>query len=324
MRAVQAHGFGGPEVLETAEVPAPQPGPGQVLVHVEAADVLFVETQIRSGWGREQWGIEHPWTPGDGVAGRVAAVGPGVGAEWVGRRVAATTGNAGAYAERAVAAAESLTPIPGNLSASEAVSYVHDGRTARMLLEATGAKEGERILVTAAAGGLGLLLVQFAHAAGATVVGAARGAAKLALVRDMGADAAVDYTEPDWTGQVTAAFGGRGPDAVFDGAGGTIGADAFAITAPNGRFSAHGAPSGGFAAVGAAEAAQRGITVQGIEQAQPSGPAESARIIGEVLADAAAGRLRNPIGAVFPLERAADAHAALESRAVVGKVLLTP
>ncbi|KIH97164.1 hypothetical protein LP52_20820 [Streptomonospora alba] len=323
MRAVRTRRFGGPEVLETVEVPEPLPGPGEVVVDVEAADVLFVETQIRSGWNRDVWGIEHPWTPGDGIAGRVARIGPGVDRTWVGRRVVATTGGSGAYAERAVAAEESLAPVPDGLSSPEAAALVHDGRTARMLLEGIGAAKGERVLVTAAAGGLGLVLVQMARTAGAEIVGAARGVSKLDLVRDMGADGAVDYSRARWTDRVLRAFGGQGPDAVYDGAGGRIGAEAFAITGEGGRFSAHGAPSGGFAEFTAEEAERRGITLRGIEHVQP-GPAESARLIGEVLADAAAGRLRSPIGAVFPLERAAEAHAVLESRAVLGKVLLAP
>lgn len=235
----------------------------------------------------------------------------------------ATAGSSGAYAERVVAAEETLAPVPDGVSSRAAVALVHDGRTARILLEGTGAAKGERVLVTAAAGGLGLVLVQLARAAGAEVVGAARGESKLDLVRSMGAGAAVDYSAPDWPDRVRDAFGGSGPDAVYDGAGGSIGARAFAITRDGGRVSAHGAPGGGFADIAAEDAERRGIVVRGVEYAQPAA-ADSARLIGEVLADAAAGRLHTPVGAVFGLERAADAHALLESRAVLGKVLLAP
>ena len=132
----------------------------------------------------------------------------------------------------------------------------------------------------------------------------------------------MDYSEPDWAGQVARASRGAGPDVVFDGVGGELGAAAFETIASGGRFSAHGAASGGFAAVGADQAARRGVTLRGIEQVQ-FGPGEHERLAGQALAALAAGRLRPFVGQVFPLPQAAAAHQALETRSALGKTLLT-
>src|SRR6266545_4147852 len=265
MRVVQVTRFGGPEVLVISEAPAPVAGPGQAVVGVSVADVLFVDTQIRSGRGSEYFGVKPPYVPGVGVAGQVISVGEGVDPGWVGRRVVATA--TGAYAEQTVVPAEGLIPVPDGLGLREAAALLHDGRTALGLAEGARIQPGEWVLVLAVGGGLGILLVQLAHAAGARVIGAARGKRKLDLARELGAAAVVDYSEPDWAERVREATGGVGPDVVFDGAGGK-------------------------------------------------------RLSGQVLSEAAAGRIRPVIGQTFPLERAADAHAAIEARGVIGKTLL--
>jgi NADPH2:quinone reductase len=131
-----------------------------------------------------------------------------------------------------------------------------------------------------------------------------------------------DYSDPAWTEEIRKATGGTGPDLVLDGAGGALGAAAFAITADGGRFSAHGAASGGSAPVDREEARRRGITVLGIEQVQ-FGPGEHERFAERALQEVAAGRMTPVIGQAFPLARAADAHAALENRSAIGKTLLT-
>jgi NADPH2:quinone reductase len=313
MRAILVERFGGPEELTAAEVPDPAAGPGQAVIGVAVADTLFVETQIRAGLARAWFTTQPPYVPGRGVAGEVIAVGEGVDPSWTGRRVVAHVD--GAYAERVAVPVHDLVPIPDGLNERVAVALLHDGITALRLMETTGVKPGERVLVTAAGGGMGILLVQLAHAAGARVVAAARGRAKLDLVREQGADVTVDYSAPDWTEQV----GGEGFDVVFDGAGGEIGRAAFGVTVDGGRFSAHGAPAGGFAVP--AEDERRGVTVRGIQALQLD-PETARRLITEVLAEAAAGRLRPVIGQTFPLVQAADAHAAIEARAVVGKTLL--
>ncbi|WP_405141044.1 zinc-binding dehydrogenase [Sphaerisporangium sp. NBC_01403] len=350
MRVAQVTRFGGPEVLVTTEVPDPMAAPGDVVIDVSVADTLFVETQIRKGWGREFFSFELPYVPGGAVGGQVLAVGEGVDRGWVGRSVVASTSGGGGYAEQAVVPVEALIPVPEGLGLAEAVALLSDGVTGLAVFDAAGVKPNEWVLITAAAGGMGVLLVQLAHAAGARVAAAARGKRKLDLAWELGADIAVDYTEPDWAERVRKATGGTnadsptdhnapdhtetghtgrgreavghtGPNVVFDGAGGEVGRAAFEITAHGGRFSAHGAPSGGFSPIDPDEARRRRVTVRGIQHVQLA-PAERKRLAERALAEAAAGRMKPVIGQTFPLDRASDAHAAIESRDVVGKTLL--
>ncbi|MFE9768898.1 zinc-binding dehydrogenase [Streptomyces sp. NPDC005808] len=321
MRAAQVKAFGGPEVLVQVEIPDPVPGPGEVVIDVAYADTIFLETQLRSGWGREYFPMTPPYVPGGGVSGVVSTLGADVADEWLGRRVTASV--TGSYAERAVAAASALTVLPDSLDLLTAAALVHDGITATGLIELTGIGPTDRVLVLGASGGMGTLLVQLAHARGARVVAVARGAAKLALVRELGADAAVDATDPDWPSAARQALGGSVPaaDVVLDGVGGQLGAAAFPLTGKGGRFSAHGAPTGGFSPIDTAEAARLDITLFGIADVQFT-PADLRRFASTALAEAAAGRLRPVIGEVFPLERAGAAHAAVEGRGLVGKVVL--
>lgn len=337
MRAAQVKAFGGPEVLATVELADPVPGPGEVLIDVAHADTIYVETQVRSGRFRAHFPVEPPYVPGGGVSGTVTAVGPGVDAGWVGRRV--TSFVTGSYAERVTAPVTAPSTVPDGLDLRTAAALVHDGVTAAGLLERTAVAPGDRVLILGASGGMGTLLVQLARARGARVVAAARGARKSALVRELGADAVVDVSERDWVerardtlralgapgGSIPASGGagaaGAAADVVLDGVGGELGLAAFPLTAEGGRFSAHGAPSGGFAAVDVAEAERRGVTLFGIEDVQFDG-AEVRRLTAHVLAEAAAGRLRPVIGAQFPLTEAAAAHAAIEGRELVGKVVL--
>ncbi|SFB27472.1 NADPH2:quinone reductase [Amycolatopsis marina] len=320
MQVVQVTKFGGPEVLAAAQLPDPVAGAGEVVIATAAADVLFLDTMVRGGGGGEFFPVQPPYVPGGGVVGEVVAAGQGADPALLGTTVIARL-SGGGYAERVAVAADRAHRVPAGVDPRLAVALLHDGVTALSLAERGRIQPGERVLVTAAGGGLGLLLVQLAKAAGAQVVGAARGERKLALIRAQGADAVVDYSEEDWTERVREATGGRGLDLVLDGAGGQVGAAAFALTANGGRFSAHGTPSGEFAPVEAEEAARRGITLWGIEAVQFD-PEEDARLTAQVLAEAAAGRLRPVIGQTFPLSAAAEAHAAIESRRALGKTLL--
>jgi NADPH:quinone reductase len=325
MRAIQVDRYGGPEVLKVAGVADPSAGPGQVVVEVAAADVLFLDCQVRGGWG-EMFGVVPPYVPGNGVAGVVVSLGDGVDSKWLGRQVVAVTaaaGPQGGYAERAVVSESGLVAVPGDPGVGrQGLSLLHDGPTALTLARNAAIRPGEQVLVTGAAGGLGILLVQLALAAGGHVVAAARGERKLELLRSLGAEA-VDYSMPSWTQIVRRQTGGTGPDVILDGVGGQIGQDAFTIIAPGGRFSAHGAPSGSFAQIDPAEAGRRSVTVRGIEQVQFD-PADPPPLVEQALAEVSAGRLRPVIGQTFPLTEAAQAHRCIESRGTLGKTLLLP
>lgn len=320
MRVVWVTRFGGPEVLAVGEAPDPVAGAGEVVIEVAVADVLFLDTQLRSGWGREYFDLEPPYVPGSGVVGRVIATGQGVDPGWAGRDVVAIVA-AGGYAERVVARAEGLARVPDGLGMPTAAALVQTGPAALSLLDAAHLQRGEWVLVMPAAGGLGILLVQLARRAGARVIAAAGGQPKLQLARDLGAETVVDYAAEGWAERVRDAAGGAGPAVVFDGVGGRVGLAAFEAAADGSRFFAYGVPAGAFAAIDPAQAAGRGIKVTGIEQVQFT-PAQVARLAGRVLAEAATGRIRPVIGRTFSLEAAADAHAAVEGRAVVGRTLL--
>ncbi|MEU5438645.1 zinc-binding dehydrogenase [Streptomyces sp. NPDC020719] len=322
MRVAQVKEFGGPEVLVPAELADPVAGPDEVVVAVDHIDTLFVQTQIRAGAFGEYFDVAPPYVPGGAVAGTVTSTGAAVDAvAWAGRRVVAAV-EPGSYASLAAVPADHLAPIPDGLGLREAAALVHDGVTALALLDLTALKAGETVLITGASGGMGTLLVQLARSMGARVVAVARGEEKLALVRELGAHEVIDAGSPDWPTQAREVLGEAGADVVLDGVGGELGVRAFPLTATGGRFSAHGAPTGGFAPVDPAEAARRTITLLGIPDVQLT-PERRVALVTRALSEAAAGRLHPVIGAVFPLERAADAHAAIEGRGVVGKVLLS-
>jgi NADPH:quinone reductase len=324
MRVVRATAFGGPEVLVPSEASEPEPGPGELLVDVSVADVLFLDTQLRAGWGREFFELGPPFVPGAGVAGVVASVGDGVDRSWLGRSVIASSSGVGeykggGYAERAVVPADTALEVPDGLDLQDAIAALHDGSTALSRLERAQIESGDVVLVTAAGGSLGAWLVPLAARAGATVIAAARGERKLALARERGASVAVDYSEDDWAKRVRAVIGDAGVDVVFDGAGGRIGGEALELTGRGARFFAYGAASGEFAHLGA-EAERRGVRVIGIDDR--ISVADRRRHAADALALLAAGEVRPLIGKVVPLERASEAHAAIEERSVAGKTLL--
>ncbi|WP_433340301.1 zinc-binding dehydrogenase [Streptomyces sp. CA-253872] len=318
MRAIQVASFGGPEVLTPVEMPEPVPGPGQLVVGMVAADVIFLDTLLRSGWGRELFPRTLPYVPGSGGAGEVLAVGAGVDPGWRGRRVVVR--GDGTYAEQAVVREEDVLPVPDGLSTTAAAALVHDGVTALGFHRVGAPGPGEWVLVTSAAGGAGTLLVRLAVEAGARVVAAASSEAKRALARDLGADAVVDYTRADWTDRVREATGG-GAALAYDGAGGALGTRTVDAVADGGRYLTYGTADG-FAAPDGEEAARRGIRLHAPLKDGPPEQADVRALLGLALARAAEGRLRPVIGAVHPLERASDAHRALAARAVVGKSLL--
>jgi NADPH:quinone reductase len=318
MRAIEVASFGGPDVLTPVELPDPVPGAGQVVVGVAVADVIFLDTLLRGGWGQEFFPRSLPYVPGGGGAGVVLRAGEGVDPAWVGRRVVVRTSTG--YAERVVAGVGELTPVPDALPLETAAALLHDGVTALNLDRLGAPAKGEWVLVAAAAGGAGSLLVQLAVEAGARVVAAASSEAKLALARDLGAEVTVDYTRPDWTDRVRAATGG-GVALAYDGAGGPLGTAALDAVADGGRFVTYGT-SDGFAAPDPATVARRGLRVVTPLMDGPPPPEVVRELMALALAKAVEGRLRPTIGATYPLERAADAHRALAARAVAGKALL--
>ncbi|HEV7711762.1 MAG TPA: zinc-binding dehydrogenase [Asanoa sp.] len=320
MRVIEVREFGGPEVLVPAEVADPLPGAGEAVVAVEVADTLWLETMVRSGKGGAAFPVHPPYRPGVGVAGTVSAVGPDVDPQWIGRRVVTRSGPAGGYVEQAVVPVGGLVVVPDVVALRDAAAVLHDGVTALALADIVKIVAGDRVLVTAAGGGLGAILVQLAHAAGATVVAAARGTVKLERIRTLGADVVVDYSSPDWADRVRDETGGL--DVVLDGAGGDYGRAAFDLVAAGGRFSAHGMPAGAFASADPEVARARGITATGIDAVQLS-PELFRTYLRRALDEVANGRIAPLIGQTFPLERAADAHAAIENRTAVGKTLLT-
>jgi NADPH:quinone reductase len=321
MRIAEVTRFGGPEVLVIRDVPEPVAGPGEVVVDVAVADVLWVETRIRQGHGGDHFRVTPPYVPGNGVAGWVDAVGDGVDDEWIGRRVVAHAHERGGYAERVVLRERELTPVPHGLSLRDAAALLADGPTALALFEGMKIVGGDTVLIVGASGGLGIVCVQLARARGARVVAVARDERKLARIREFGADAVIDSEAPNWVEQARAALGGEGADVILDNVGGRVGEAAFELIAPGGRFSAHGTPSGRFAAIDDAQAERLGVTVRGIRDVQLPAD-ELKRLTGQALAEAAAGRIKPVVGQTFPLARAAAAHAAIERREVFGKTLL--
>jgi NADPH2:quinone reductase len=306
MRAIQLSEFGPPEVLVFTEVPDPRPGPGQVLVRMAAASIPFVDTSIRAGRGpTPAHRPQLPYIMGTGVGGETDD----------GRLVVARLPNGG-YAELAAADLATLLPVPEGLSVTTAMALLGDGRTALLIHNAAKPAPGEWVLVEAAGGGVGSLLVQLAKSAGARVVGAANGKAKLDLAAELGADVTVDYTTDDWVDQVRDRTGGV--DLVFDGIGGKIGTEALSLVRPGGRFLMHGLASGRQTEVPADTTAN--IIGFGAIQATPELMHELSR---QALTEAAAGRLRPIVGQTFPLARAADAHRAIENRTTLGRTLLT-
>lgn len=319
MRAVIMREFGPPEVLQPAEIAEVTAAPGEVVIDVGICGVTFVETQIRAGRPpRREMLPALPVILGNGVGGTVAAAGAGADAALVGRRVVASLNGTGGYAERAAVVGRQLVEVPGGVTLREAVALLADGRTALALTHRARPAAGDTVLVEAAAGGVGTLLVQLAKNAGARVVALAGQQRKLALARELGADAAVNYSAADWPERVREAVGSV--DVVFDGVGGDVGRAAFGLLGPGGRFCPFGMASGSFAPVTPELAREQKVT---ISQGAALSPAEHVALVRTVLAEAAAGRVRPVIGQELELERAADAHAAIEARATTGKTLLT-
>jgi NADPH:quinone reductase len=323
MHAIVQRVFGPPEVLGYEEVPGPDPADNQVRIAVEAAGVHLLDTMIRRGAAAGPLPRpELPMIPGREAAGTVDALGPGVNDRWLGRRVVAHLGAAsGGYAEKAIAPVAALHEIPDHLGAEAAVAMIGTGRTAMGVLQVAALTPTDVVLVLAAAGGLGSLFVQAARRT-AAVVGAAGGPEKVDRVRALGAAVAVDYTQPDWPDQVREALGEHEVSVVLDGVGGAVGRTAMGLLGIGGRLVMFGYSAGQPTAVTTDDLISRGLTVTWAlwPFQRPGGMRE---LEARALAEAAAGRLV-PLIQRFPLAQAAAAHAAMETRATMGKTVLVP
>jgi NADPH2:quinone reductase len=327
VHAIRLHEFGPAENLRYEEIPDPQPGPGQVRIEVAAAGVHLVDTNIRAGVHGGPFPLpDLPMTPGREVAGVVDRVGPDVDGGWLGRRVVAHLGMAsGGYAELAICGAHSLHEIPAGVPDDAAVAMIGTGRTTMGILEVAQFTPDDVILVTAAAGGIGSLLVQEGHNIGAVVVGAAGGPAKVAEVRQLGATVAIDYSEPDWSDQVRKALEGRDVTVALDGVGGALGRAALELLGVGGRLILFGWSSGQPTELSTADLYGRGLTASAsIGPRILQRPGGMRGLEQEALAAAARGRLRPLVGQHVALADAAAAHTAMERRETMGKTVLIP
>jgi NADPH:quinone reductase len=321
VRAVRITRHGGPEVLEVAELPDPEPGPGEVAIDVHISGINFADTARRGGW----LGVpELPCVLGHDVAGVVARTGPGVDGLVAGDRVVANLAAGGGYATRAVAPAASCIPVPDGVELEPAVAVPSQGMTAAtMAWELVRPRAGESVLVHAAAGGIGSLLVQLLKEAGATVVAAASGPAKLELAASLGADACVDYGSEGWVDQVRAASGG-GVDWVLASRGGERGDRSFDALRPGGTLVAYGAEN-----TSSTTLSQERVNDLIYNSKRLAGfslhtfaAASAERVRAGLLERLVDGRLRPVIGGRYPLDAVAEAHRDLESGRTHGKLVL--
>ncbi len=325
-----ARAAGGPDVLEHRELPDPEPGPGELLVRTAAAGVNFVDTYKRSG----VYPVSYPHAVGSEGAGTVVAVGEardGDPAFAVGDRVVWADAP-GSYAELVVVAAREAVPVPDAVSLEDAAAVALQGLTAHYLCTSTyPVRPGDRVLVHAGAGGVGLLLTQMVVARGGRVVSTVSTPAKAELARDAGAEHVIEYTalgdlSHDLPEVVRGLTGGEGVAAVYD----SVGKDTFdaslASLRPRGTLVLFGGSSGQVPAVDP----QRLNAAGSVFLTRPkladhtATRAELAGRAAEVLGAVAGGTLHVRVGARYALADAADAHRALESRATTGKVLLLP
>lgn len=324
MHAIRLHAFGPAENLAYEEVEDPRPGPDQVRIAVRAAGVHLLDAALRRGMqGPGPAPATLPTVPGREVAGVVDALGEGVPGELLGRRVVAHLGFVpGGYAELAVTGTDRLHEIPERLDFAEAVAMIGTGRTAMGIVQFAEPGPGDVVVVPAAAGGIGTLLVQYARNAGATVIGLAGGPAKTARVAAAGADLAVDYTAPDWTERLE---GHRGKvTVVYDGVGGDVARAVVRLLAPDGRHIVFGWSAEGIESDRPYLVEGVSINVLGPEMMRRAGGPDPVRTLElRALAEAAEGRL-TPAVQRFPLSEAAAAHRALENRGTTGKVVLEP
>jgi NADPH2:quinone reductase len=322
MKAIRIESIGGPEVLRLVDVPDPAaPGPGQALVRLKASGVNFMDVGHRRGSYPSPSPL--PFIPGAEGAGVVEAVGAGVAAVKAGNRVA-FTGVPGAYAEMVLADAERLIHLPGDISFEQGAAFPLQGITAHYLIhEYRKPKPGDIVLIHAAAGGMGGLLVQWARHLGATVIGTVSNSAKAAVAREAGAHHVIDYTQADFAPEVQRISGGRGADLIIDGVGRSTFKGDLEAVAVRGHIVVFGGASGPADPVSANTFMPKSFSVSGGGMRNfVRSPAELQQRAQDVLAGIKTGWLKLNF-ASFPLAEAAKVHRLLESRESLGKLVLT-
>ena len=322
MRAIRIDAFGGPEVLRLADVPDPVPGNGEIVVRCEASGINYLDTYHRTGL----YPNPLPFVPGMEGAGVVTAAGPEVRLFSIGDRVAWTSA-IGSYAASVKMAAEKAVAVPEGVELRTAAAVMLQGMTAHYLTTSTfPLAKGHTCLVHAAAGGVGLLLVQMAKQRGARVIGTVGGEPKATLARAAGADEVILYRQEDFLAAVKRLTNGRGVDVVYDGVGKETALKSLDCLALRGMMVFFGNASGPVGPLDPLLLSQKGSlfmtrpTLFHYVADRASLEARAADVLGQV----AANRLEVRIDRAFPLAEAAAAHQALESRQTTGKLLLVP
>ena len=322
MKAIQIQQTGGPEVLQLAELPIPEPGPGQALIRVEATGVNFIEIYFRKGVYKSSL----PLVPGSEAAGTVEELGPGVTGFKAGEAVASVS-VLGSYAEYALVAAASLVKVPAGLTMEQAAAAMLQGMTAHYLAYSTfPLKPGETALVHAAAGGVGLLLTQMAKRIGARVIATVSTEEKAELAREAGASDVILYTEQEFEPAVKRLTGGKGVDVVYDSVGKTTFESSLNCLRPRGLLALFGASSGPVPPFDLIQLSGKGslFVTRPTLWHYIATRAELEWRAGEVLGWAAKGKLKLRTEHLYPLAEAAQAQSDLEARKTTGKVLLEP
>lgn len=302
------------------EIPAPAPGRGEALVRVAYAGINYADTMMRRGFYLQK--ASYPFIPGFEFSGTVEAVGEGADAALVGQPVMGF--GQGAYAECATAPAAALMPVPRGFSLEQAAAYPVNFLTAHAMLRLSArAQPGETLLVHAAGGGVGTAAVQLAKHLGLKVIGTASSDEKLARVTALGADHAINYAEGDYVPAVLEATGGRGADVIFEPNGGDQLNRDVACAAPFGRVVLFGMASGDMEPLDLQAMFKNSVTVAVFWMFTLSHePQAFLEVAGELQGIVESTEIRPVIGAVYPLEQAAEALRALESRGTYGKLLL--
>jgi len=322
MRVIRQHEFGGPEVLRYDEVSLPEPGVGEARVKIDAVGVNYVDIYQRTG----QYPGPLPMIPGREAAGEVDAVGPGVSDVRRGDRVA-YAGHVGSYGQYAIVPAWMLVPIPNALDTRQAAAVMLQGMTAHYLTHSTyPIQPGDTALVHAAAGGVGLLLVQLAKRRGGRVIGTVSTEEKARLARDAGAAEVILYTQIDFEAETRRLTNGKGVNVVYDSVGQTTFDKSLNCLTPRGYMVLYGQASGPVPPLNPQVLSAKGslFLTRPTLAHHMRDRAELLKRTGDLFTWITAGELHVRIDKTFPLKEAAEAHRYLEGRKTKGKVLLIP